>query len=222
MPTVPISANTLGQMKTDISTELARGDTLDSIIPSKIAEAIEYWQPERFWFSESRDFMFSTAQGQEFYGETTAPIAATGMSTLQFIDYVVLYIGSVPWIIARRTDKDIEILNQNGLVQGQPWNWSYYNEQFRLGPIPDTAYPIRIAAHRYIDPPASDDETGNPWMTNAEKLIRCYAKFLIFAHNIRNTEQATAMMAETEDALSRLKARTNKLLGQGLVQPMEF
>lgn len=222
MPTVPISSNTLGQMKADISNELARGTTLDSVIPSRIMEAIDFHQAERFWFSETRDITFNTSQAQEFYGETTAPVAVPGMSTLLYFDYVVLYIGSIPWTIARRTDTEIEILNQNGKVQGQPWNWSYYNEQLRLGPIPDTVYQMRLAVHQYIAPPANDTVTGNPWMTNAEKLIRCYAKFLLFTHNIRNVEMATAMKAEAEEALSMLKGRTNRLLGRGLMAPMEF
>lgn len=221
MPTVPISLNTLGQMKADIAAEIGRPD-LTNQIASKIAEAIDFYQPERFVFSESRDFTFNTSTGQEFYGETTAPIAVAGMSTFQFFDYVILYIGSIPWPIAHRTDVEIEVLNQNGLMRGQPWNWSYYNEQLRLGPVPDTSYQLRIAAHAYVAPPANDSATGNPWMTFAEKLIRSRAKYELFLHVIRNMEMAEAMASAVTEAYERLKGQANRLVGRGLMAPMEF
>lgn len=221
MPLVPITNNTLGQMKADIADELGRSD-LTSQIAAKIAEAIDFYQSERFAFSESRDTTFSTSTGQEFYGDATTPVAVAGISTLQFIDYVILYIGSIPWPIARRTDTEIEVLNQNGLMRGQPWNWAYYNQQLRLGPVPDAVYSMRIAAHRYVAPPANDTETGNPWMTQAEKLIRCYAKYLLFMHKIRNLDMAEAMAVEVTQAFDKLKGRANKLVGRGIVAPMEF
>ena len=217
MPLVPISTNTLGQMKADIAAEIARPD-LTSTIAAAIATAIEFYQPERFWFSETRDITFNTVAGQEFY--TGADNAA--IPTLEAFDYVILYIGSIPWPIARRTDVEIEVLNQNGLMRGQPWNWSYFNEQLRLGPVPDTTYQLRIAAHQNIAPPPDDTTPGNPWMTNAELLIRSRAKYQLFLHNIRNLEMAQAMGAAVTEALEALKGRTNRLLGRGYMAPMEF
>ncbi len=217
MPTVPITANTLGQMKIDIANEIARPD-LTGPIAMKIAEAIDFYQPERFKFSESRDITFSTVAGQEFYG--TADNAA--IPTLEAFDYVILYIGSIPWPIARRTDVEIEVLNQNGLMKGQPWNWSYYNKQLRLGPVPDTVYSMRIACHRNVPPPASDAETGNVWMIDAERLIRSRAKYELFVHNIRNLEQAQVMGAAVSEAFDRLKGEANRLVGRAVTAPMEF
>jgi len=221
MPTVPITNNTLGQMKADVAFQLGnRGDLSASsaAVASAIAEAIDFYQAERFWWSESRDIILNTVQGQEFYTAADNP----AIPTLSAFDYVILYIGAIPWPIARRTDVEIEVLNQNGLMRGQPWNWSYYNEQLRLGPVPDTVYQMRIAAHQSVAPPASDSATGNPWMTNAEKLIRCRAKYEIFLHVIRNDEQAEAMAAAVTEAYEMLKGKTNRLLGRGYMAPMEF
>jgi hypothetical protein len=217
MPLVPITGNTLGQMKLDVADELARPD-LTTQIASKIAEAIDFYQAERFWWSESRDITFSTVAGQEFYGVADNP----AIPTLSAFDYVILYIGSIPWPIARRTDVEIEVLNQNGLMKGQPWNWAYYNEQLRLGPVPDTIYPMRIAAHQNVAPPANDTAAGNPWMTNAETLIRSRAKYLIYLHVIRNMELAEAMAAAVTESFDMLKGKTNRLVGRGIIAPMEF
>lgn len=217
MPLVPISSNTQAQMKADIAAEIGRPD-LTAQIASKITEAIEFYQATRFWFSETRDITFNTVAGQEFY--TSSDNAA--IPTLVAFDYIILYIGAIPWPIARRTDVEIEVLNQNGFVRGQPWNWSYYNEQVRLGPIPDTVYQIRIAAHQNVAPPTSDAQTGNPWMTNAELLIRRRAKHLLFKDVIRNKQEADSMAEGVEEALGMLVGKTNRLLGRGTFAPMEF
>jgi hypothetical protein len=218
MVTSTHAVGTLGYMVDKISDEIARPD-LNSQIRDKITEAIAAYQPERFFFSESRDITFNTVAGQEFYG--AADNAA--IPTLEAFDYIILYIGSIPWPIARRTDVEIEVLNQNGLMRGQPWNWSYYNLQLRLGPVPDAVYSMRIACHQKIAAPANDDVANNPWMTdNAERLIRCRAKYELYLHVIRNMEMAEAMASATTEAFDALKGQTNRLVGRGLMAPMEF
>lgn len=212
------AVDTLGYLTDKIADELARPD-LASAIQDKITESIATYQPERFLFSESRDITFSTVAGQEFYTAADNP----AIPLLQAFDYVILYIGSIPWPIARRTDVEIEVLNQNGLMRGQPWNWSYFNLQLRLGPVPDTVYPMRIAAHRNVAAPATPDTVGNPWMSGiAERLIRSRAKYEIFTHIIRNMDQAQVMAAAVTDAFDTLKGQTNRLVGRGLMAPMEF
>jgi hypothetical protein len=216
------AVGTLGYMKDKIADEIARSD-LTSQIADKITEAIEAYQPERFFFSETRDITFNTSVGQEFYGDSTSPIAVAGMSTLQAFDYLILYIGSIPWPIARRTDTEIEVLNQNGLMRGQPWNWSYFNEQLRLGPVPDTTYQMRIAAHQRIAPPSTDDQTGNAWMTQiAERMIRCRAKGELYAHVIRDSDEAQKFFGLAIEAFDALKGQTNRLVGRAIMAPMEF
>lgn len=215
------AVGTLGYMTDKIADELARSD-LSSQIQDKITEAIAAYQNDRFMFSETRDITFSTSVGQEFYGDVTSPVAVAGMSTLLAFDYIILYIGSIPWPIARRTDTVIEVLNQNGLMRGQPWNWSYFNEQLRLGPVPDTTYQMRIAAQQNVTPPATLDEVGNPWMTFAERLIRCRAEAELFSHVIRDYDQADKFFALAQEAFDSLKGQTNRLTGRGIMAPMEF
>ncbi|SRR6266436_6632353 len=221
MPLIPISTNTQAQMKLDIADELLRSD-LTSQIAAAIATAIDAYQAERFFWSESRDTTFNTVAAQEFYAEVDIP----GISTMMSFDYVVLYLGTppqaIPWIMERRTDKEIELLNQNGLVKGQPYNWTYYNQQLRLGPIPDTVYNIRIAAQKFTPGPASDSTTNNPWMTYAERLIRSRAKYELLFHVIRDFEEAEIMATAVNDAYTTLKGRTNRLKARSIMLPMEF
>lgn len=223
-------------MKLDIADELTRPDLLtanpdingQTIAPiaSAIATAIDTYQSERFFWSESRANVFQTTGGKEFYADSDVGFA---LSTLMGFDYVVLYLGgtgggtgAIPWLMNRATEKELEILNQNGLVQGQPYNFGYFNQQLRLGPIPDTIYTIRVVAHMYTPPPATDAALNNPWMTYAERLIRARAKYELLLHVIKDTEKAEVMATAVMEAFQMLKGRTNRLVGTGYMIPMEF
>lgn len=223
-------------MKLDIADELARPDLLlpnpdingQTIPPiaSAIATAIDAYQSERFFWSESRANVFQTTGGKEFYNDADVGFA---LSTIMGFDYVVLYLGgtgggtgAIPWIMNRATEKELEILNQNGLVRGQPYNFGYFNQQLRLGPIPDTVYTIRVVAHMFTPPPATDTTLNNPWMTYAERLIRSRAKYELLLHVIRDSDEAAIMASAVTDAHDILKGQTNRLIGTGYMIPMEF
>lgn len=217
MGTSPNANYTLANMQSRIADELARSD-LTSQIALCINDAIDFYQSIRFDFNESRDLTFTTNVAQEFY--TAADLA--DIPYLIAIDYIILYLGNIPWPLHRRTPLEIEKLNQNGLMMGQPWNFCYYNQQLRLGPVPDNNYSMRIAANITYSPPSSTAATGNFWMTEAEKLIRCRAKAELHAHYTRNMAEAQKMKGLEEEALEQLKGRTNRLTGTGMVAPMPF
>lgn len=205
-------------MKSRIQVELGNRTDLATQIAYAINDAIGFYQNERLKFNESRDITFNTVAGQEFY--TSSDNAQ--IPTLFAIDYIVVYLGSIPWPVKRRTPFEIEVLNNNGLVRGQPYNWCYFNNQIRLGPVPDAVYPMRVAGQVTIAAPASDGEANNPWMTDAELLIRSRAKYQLYLHAIRNLEMAQAMAAQVTEATENLKGVGNRLTGTGSVTPTQF
>ena len=218
MAEIPLSGATLGDMKSRVADELARTD-LTTQIANAIQDAIVYYQSERTLFNESRDMTFSTVISQEFY--TSADLAQ--IPTLMSIDYLILYLGNtVPWIVKRMAPIELEVFNQNGLIKGQPTRYSYYNKQLRLGPVPDAVYSMRLAGQVQQAAPATDTEANNPWMIDAEKLIRCRAKYELHTHYTRNEKQAALMKAAELDALEEVKGRTNRLTGTGMIAPMEW
>jgi hypothetical protein len=210
-------ANDLAQMKQRILDEIDRGD-LASQTSLAINDAISFYQNERFIFSESRDITFSTVAAQEFYGAA----ANAAIPTMWSFDYLILYLGSIPWPVKRRTPEEVEILNNNGLVMGQPYNYAWYNKQIRLGPVPDAVYSMRIAGRITVAAPASDVEVGNPWMIDAEKMIRCRAKYELFLNVIKDTDQAQVMAAQIQEAYDQLKGAANRLTGTGEISPTQF
>jgi hypothetical protein len=211
--------STLAIMKARIADELARTD-LTSQIAYAITDAIAAYQGERWHFAESRTTVsFSTVDAQEFY--TSSDDA--DIANIRKIDYVVLYVGDDTRKLEYTCPEDMEHLSANGTQEGTPWAYGWYDNKIRLYPVPDQAYTIRIAAHVKVAAPASDSEASNPWMTDAERLIRSRAKLELALHVLRDSDLAATMAEAVQEAWSDLKSTTNMLFaGDGRIRAMEF
>lgn len=202
-----------------IADQIARAD-----IPTQIAEcvndAILFYQPHRFIFSEGRDTSLSTAIGQEFYG--VADDVLLGPGGLFEFDYITVTIGTAQFDLPRVQPENIELLSQSGTQMGQPQCYSYYNYQLRLYPVPNVVYPLTIAAHQRIAPPTADTTVGNPWMVDGERLIRSRAKYEIALHYTEDMDEAQRMTAAVTEAFDECLARTNNLAGTGYFTPTQF
>jgi hypothetical protein len=202
-------------MKARIASELRRSN-ITTQIASAIDTAITSYQHERFFFNETREVLFNTVDGQWQYD-------ADDNASLGLIlrwDYVLTEVGDNYFTLMPMSPAEIELLNGDGDFFGQPLNWSYYNSQFLLYPIPNDAFPIRIGGLIAKAAPASDEEANNVWMTHAEKLIRCRAKYELYQHVLMDQVQAAQFnpdndMGPTAKALQELRSRTNWLTNQG-------
>jgi hypothetical protein len=210
---------TLAIMKARIADELARTD-LTSQIAYAITDAIAAYQAERWWFNESRTTVsFSTVDAQEFY--TSSDDA--DIANIRKIDYVVLYVGNDVRKLEYTCPEDMEYLTVNGTQEGTPWAYGWYDNKLRLYPVPDAVYTVRIAAHVKVAAPATDGEASNPWMTDAERLIRSRAKLELALHVLRDQELAATMAEAVKEAWGDLKSTTNMLFaGDGRITAMEF
>ena len=216
--------STLATMKARIASELRRSN-LTTQIADAIATAIEAYQHERFSFNETRAITFDTVANQEFYDSNDAE----ALGRVRRLDYVVAEIGSSYYTLTAMTPEDIEKLNGTGAFTGQPLSYCWYQNQLRIYPVPADAYAVRLGAQVSIAAPASDTETANPWMTTAEKLIRCRAKYELFEHVLLDERMADRFAPDnpggpTAKALDELKARTNHLsnLGGWAITPTSF
>lgn len=208
---------TLGYMQDKIADQISRSD-LSSQITESISDAIRFYQSHRFIFSETRDVSLSTTSNQEFYSATDDPL----IGTLFEFDYITVSIGTAKFDLPRYQPEDLELLTQSGTQFGQPQCYSYYNFQLRLYPVPDNAYPLTIAAHQLIKAPAAPDTANNPWMGEAERLIRSRARYELALNYTFDDDEMKFMTAAVTEAYDELKARTNKLSGTGEIRPTTF
>lgn len=220
----------MSDMKARIADELARAD-LTSQIAIAIEDAILAYEDERFLFNEKR-FDFPTVQDQEFYDVNDN----SNLGILNKVDYMFLYNnGPTPWELDYKPPDYMEWVSQNGTFKGQPYEYTWYNNQFRLFPIPNAVYTIRTAVAFQFPAPTDDADPTNPWMNIAERLIRNRAKLELALHVLRNPDMIALLAGptfltdgvikgSTGEAFKQLKSRTNELtqMGDGYIRPMDF
>lgn len=211
---------TLAAMKARIAREVRRSN-IGTQISEAIDTAIAAYADDRFYFNETRSVSFSTVAGQEFYSATDEE----SLGRVRKIDYAKLFIGDYPYHLTPETPERMEFLSQNGTQTGQPLTYCYYGRQFRLWPVPVESNTVRLGCVLDIPAPADDAEPNNPWMTDAERLIRSRAKLELARHVlVDDTQLLSSMEAAADEAFTQLRRRSNNLLQQGgwAITPTQF
>ena len=163
-------------------------------------------------------------------GDVTTPagVGQGGLGVGQvpyMIDYVLIQIGTARFELDRMEPKDIDLLTQSGTQMGQPYCYSYFNEQMRFYPVPSAVYPIIIGSHEILPGPTADNTTGNRWMMDGERLIRSRAKYELAVNYLNDPDLAARFHPEngiTADALYELRKEAAKITGTGRVRPTQF
>lgn len=217
---------TLSVMRERIAQETRRkaydnvGTVYQTAIGDAINTAIDAYIDERTWFNETRSSTFSTVADQEFYSS----VDDADIGRIIKIDYVKLQVGDSVFDLMPDFPSEIESAANNATATGQPGWWLFYDEQIRLYPVPSDVWTVRVAGVYKVTAPATADEANNPWMVEAERLIRSRAKYELALHVLRDMELAQTMASAVTEALEQLRRRTNKLTQRdnGRVRPMDF
>lgn len=210
--------STYGTMQDRIADEINRTD-LAAQIRYAIKTAIKTYDKKRFWFNESRNFTFSTVDGQEFYSSSDN----ANIPYLLAIDTVQVAITSGDkYLLERVPYEQMEGVSFNGTTdEGQPTWFCYYEKKLRLYPIPDAVYTVRVSGHWALDDLSATTDT-NAWMVEAEALIRSRAKRELFTHVIRDAEGVAAMVQSEMAELKELNSASSMRGSSGILQPTEF
>lgn len=161
-----------------------------------INEAIREYENTRFWFNEQL-WTQDTEAEKEFYAlprEYVRMLTLSIFSPRRELDGV-----SLP---------EIEALAP---AYGIPSRYATFASQYRLYPIPDAAYQLRLWGVRRFDP-LVDDGASNPWTTDAYDLTIEAAKARIFSRVLHQDEDAAKCAVAAEDALRRLERQTDRRL----------
>jgi hypothetical protein len=204
-------------MKARIADEISRAD-LTTQIGYAITDAIGYYQPIRFYFNEtdSAGLTFSTVATQEVYD-------VDDNATLPWVydvDDVFVVVGENNYRLMR-IEPSLYRLNQAD-ASGQPYEYMWNKQQFSFNPVPDAVYSMIVTGHYKVAAPATDGEASNPWMVDAERMIRSAAKRILYQDIILDGEAAQACALAEDEAFWRLKSTTNKFTATGYVKAMQF
>lgn len=210
---------TLATLKAEIADDLDRTDLTDQIA-SAITRAIKKYRHKRFWWTQTRDVTFATVANQTTYGVADS----ADIPNIIRVDTVFVLISDNQLECSRISFRDWEEAVDNTSTTGQPWSYNYIAEQFRLYPIPDAAYTMRVHCDLQVAAPASDSETDNRWMTDAYDLIRAEATRWLATYSLRDYELAGIMEREARARLHDLTAESDLKTDDagGVIAPTDF
>lgn len=208
---------TRGTMRAEIEDDTLRSDT--TAINSKIALAVGYYQPKRFWFNESRSVTFSTVDGVDSYDFGAGQEITTEFYT---IDSVYVTEDGRQHDVSRRDYRALETLIDTTPDEGRPYCYAYVNRALRFYPVPDAIYTVRVTGHIKIASPAADDTAANEWMVEAYDLIMARAKAKLYADRWEDPINAAVQVEIERQELLRLRSATTSKVGSGQLIPTQF
>ncbi len=169
-----------------------------------INEAIKAHQKDAFWFNQQL-WERETEAGKEFYAIPAEYVAGLTVSIED----------------PRRKLKSVSNDTMEGLrPRGNdiPAFFALFANQYRLFPIPDAIYTLRLWGVRSYEPLVADDDT-NPWLEYAFELVREAAKARVFYSMLHDPENAAVAQTNSIAARSDLMAETRRRQPQQEIRP---
>ncbi|WP_426526813.1 hypothetical protein [Bradyrhizobium sp. McL0615] len=199
-------------LRNQIATDLTRDD-LTSEIKSAVENAIEHYETSRFYFNVTRSLTFPTVAGQSAYGGS----ALAQIPNIIGLDTLFLFDGTRPLELDKYEADEFEWLQGSMTGAGRPCAYTYVDSQILLWPVPVAVYTMRPHMHYALDPLVQDTDT-NAWCNDAEQLIRCHAKLLLYTNLIGDTEGAQLMAGQIQSYKDRLDYKTSARAGTGRIR----
>lgn len=161
-----------------------------------INEAIKSHQQDAFWFNHQL-WERETEAGKEFYALPE-----------EYVSGLTLSVASPRAKLLSVSNDTIE--GWEPVRNDAPVYFALFANQYRLFPIPDKVYILRLWGVRSYDPLVADDDT-NPWLTHAFELVREASKARVLYSMIHDKEAALvaqqAAIAAREDLRKATRVR---------------
>jgi hypothetical protein len=219
---------TFDELKSEVAADLSRAvdytsnAVFTSQVQNAVLDAIDIHSVERFWFNETRGATFSTVDGTSDYTVTSA-IAGTSTDSTTIADFITIdYVqfaqsATSKYMLDWVDGAEMEDLLESG-SEGQPTCYAYYDKQFRLYPIPDGVYTVRVAGHFLMEALSEDDDT-NAWTTTARNLVRATARKFLYGRVTKDYTKAQVGELDEIRELERHRAETCRRKASGIIRP---
>jgi hypothetical protein len=200
-------------LRNRIIDELANDGALTTAqVNYAIQDTIKFHE-RRPWYFNQTVGTFSTVAAQEYY--SSADLAA--IPNIINIASMLVTNSGIKTPVVGVTFETLDDV-QDGSMTGIPGNFTIWQQQIRLYPIPDGVYTVTMA-YIYRLTALSADEDSNAWTTDAEELIRQGAKRRI-AMNYFHADDVAARVAPMEqEALAALMAEDRRRRPNTVLRP---
>lgn len=189
-------------------------------ITTAIQAAQRYCERSTYYFNETRDETFVTINGQEWYGAADN----ANIPTLIRIEAAYSEDSNGQRVkLDRVQPKEIELLSDNSATTGEPYCWTYFNQQIRLYPIPGAAvFTIRLQLGLYRLAPLVNSGDTNAWLSEAYDLMKARAKYILCKDTLKDPGPAAEALNDYNDQDEALAAETASRSGTGKIRATSF
>jgi hypothetical protein len=195
---------TLAQLQARIILDTARDDLsaggeLAQALADAIADAIETYADEQFWFNRASGSVATLA------GTATIAFPA-GMRIPRIVTCLGQKLNKVP----------LEQIERAAPASGVPASWADDGNMIRLYPTPDGAYPLAVYGIAELGVPAP----SNAWTVEGYRLILGEAKRILFRGPLRDVQGMQLAADEADEALTKLRRETRRRGGAALMSDL--
>lgn len=184
-----------GTMKTRIKNEINRED-IDDFISAAIQTSLKRFRKEQLTFNQTTDTVTATVNTRY----TAVP------SDFQSPLVVRLEEASSQFrILERRNYDEIERDYLSSSITGVPSEYAIFQQRFYWWLVPQSTYTVHLSYVRDIPAPTVDTDTSG-WFTDAEALIRLYAKGVLYLDVLMDEKKAGIYQGMAMKELSVLKS----------------
>jgi hypothetical protein len=199
-----------------IASDLTRTD-LTTQVKSAIVDAVRHYETSRFYFNVTRSLTFPTVIGQAAYGSA----ALTYIPDIIGLDTLFMFDGGRPIELEKYEADEFEWLQSSVTGNGRPSAYTYIDSQILVWPAPVAIYTMRPHMHYKLTELSADGDT-NAWTNDAEQLIRCHAKLLLYSNVLEDSDGAQRMSAQVQAHKDRLDYKTSARMATGKIRPTSF
>ncbi|TWT11710.1 hypothetical protein [Reyranella sp. CPCC 100927] len=204
---------TLADLRARVADDLDRSDLMVQI-EQAIRDAVEHYEAERFIFNEAVNTPVALGSGTDSVRLASLPAYFTKIDRIRIDDGGSGLVDLVPrdyaWLMA----------SQDAKATARPTAYCIYADTLLLDSIADRNYAALLDGVKRIST-ASAASDGSAWFNEGRHLLRARVKAELYAHVIKEIDQAQVMTAVEQRAYRTLKLKLNTR-NSGRVRPTEF
>lgn len=197
-----------GTMQARIADEMARDDLAEPIRQA-VKDAVLYYQNEPYFIGRL------VVGGIVTSGVATAPLPTDWIA----IDRVEIAVnGKFVELPEASFDTVLALEQAYAPGGGVPQCYAPYNETIYMAPTPNLNTFSRFLYRKALPPPDLDADGASTasasyfWMNTAERMIRTYAKGLLYQDLLKDPQSAQSEFAESMKAFDMVLQRTSEAL----------
>lgn len=199
--------STYQEVRNRITSEINHSEVTAGAVSLAVMSAINHYGDEPLWAKEAQETA-PTTPNQEYYELPSDCAAVLAVQIRRDSRWVDLKVRTMEWM---------NEANDTGSYVGDPTDYTVFNKQLRLSPIPDSTTTLLLTA-RVVLPDLSDG-ASSVFTVEGEELVRYRAKWDIYMNLIENSQRAMEFKAAELEAKRKLDKRSGRYYGEGRIRP---